>query len=1060
MLLFFALAMAIATFIENDYGTPVAKALVYESWWFELVMVILMLNFIGNIARYRLFRREKWPVLVFHLAFILIFIGGAITRYISFEGAMHIREGSSSDEIVSDGSFLKVQIAKGEQALAYDDVKANFIPKDVPGYLSIFRKSFKSQYDFMGQLVTVRLLDVVPRAQDSLIAQPNGKQILHLVTLVGGNRENKFIPSGTTQLIENTLVSYNNQTAGAVNLSDTDGPLKISSPLEGNFMIMATQIRGVLAKSDVAVPLNLRSLYTIGNLVFVVPQPPSPGEVKAFPGDKTKNEHDPDQIIMEISTANTVDTVNFRGGKGLTGFQHQAAIDGLTVSLGYGSKIYHAPFRIQLDKFLLEKYPGSNSPASYSSDVTLLDGSTTKPYKIFMNNILDHKGYRFFQSSYDGDEKGTILSVNHDFWGTTITYIGYTLLFLAMFVTLFWKGSRFSDLNQKLKKLARSRAVILVLLMGFGTCAFGQKIDMHGPSEESGAMHNHAADSGLNHVHTAPQTNTETTPNIAGAPTSSTHIDRDHADEFGSLMVQNVDGRFEPVNTMALDILRRIYGKDEFSGLTANQFLLSAMIEPVNWAQLPIIKVSGKGGKELSTIVGANEQGYTTLFNLYEMGSDGNAHFRLEREYMQAFAKKASEQNSFDKEVIELNDKLQAMQVLMSGQYMRVMPIPNDPNHKWAAIAENRSFREAGMDDPMSLYLKQVAAGNWKEAKIELDKLKNIQQKLGGDVIPSAAKINWEISYNSWNVFFKLMITYSILGTIILFLAFIKLFRDTKLLKNLIRVCFVLLCIAAAIQAFGLGIRWYISGHEPWSNGYEAVMFISWIGVLSGMFQYRNSNAFIPAAGCLIAVILMGFAHGGSQMNPQITPLVPVLKSYWLMIHVAIITASYGFFGLGALIGMVVMLLYIVGNKKISKKVAESINELTIVNEMSLTIGLFLLTVGTFLGGIWANESWGRYWGWDPKETWAFISVFVYAFVLHVRLIPKMQGKYLFNLLALLSFSSVIMTYFGVNYYLSGLHSYAKGDPVPVPSWVYITTAVILLTAALAYWRKSKITKA
>jgi cytochrome c-type biogenesis protein CcsB len=188
-------------------------------------------------------------------------------------------------------------------------------------------------------------------------------------------------------------------------------------------------------------------------------------------------------------------------------------------------------------------------------------------------------------------------------------------------------------------------------------------------------------------------------------------------------------------------------------------------------------------------------------------------------------------------------------------------------------------------------------------------------------------------------------------------------------------------------------------------------------------------------------------------MNPQITMLVPVLKSYWLMIHVAIITSSYGFFGLSALIGTVVLLLFIIDNDKISAKVKASVTELTIVNEMSLTVGLFLLAVGTFLGGIWANESWGRYWSWDPKETWAFISVIIYAFILHVRLIPGLRSKYLFNLLSLLGFSSIIMTYFGVNYYLTGLHSYAQGDPVPIPSWVYITISAVFVLAVASYIR-------
>ena len=347
---------------------------------------------------------------------------------------------------------------------------------------------------------------------------------------------------------------------------------------------------------------------------------------------------------------------------------------------------------------------------------------------------------------------------------------------------------------------------------------------------------------------------------------------------------------------------------------------------------------------------------------------------------------------------------------------------------------------------------------NWNQADEALEKISDYQLKWGKEIIPSQAKINWELRYNNWDVFFKIMIIYAVLGLVLLILAFTKLFTENyKLYSWLEGILLSLVILAALIHGMGLGIRWYVSGHEPWSNGYEAVLFISWISVLAGFLLYRNRNGFIPAAGCLVAVILMGFAHGGDQMNPQITPLVPVLKSYWLMIHVAVITSSYGFFGLSALIGTVVLFLFIINRKDISYKVENSIKELTIVNELSLTIGIFLLTIGTFLGGIWANESWGRYWSWDPKETWAFISVIVYAVVLHLRLVPNWRGKYLFNFLSLVAFSTIIMTYFGVNYYLSGLHSYAQGDPVPIPLWVYIVlllVAILGLTSYIAQKRK------
>jgi len=274
--------------------------------------------------------------------------------------------------------------------------------------------------------------------------------------------------------------------------------------------------------------------------------------------------------------------------------------------------------------------------------------------------------------------------------------------------------------------------------------------------------------------------------------------------------------------------------------------------------------------------------------------------------------------------------------------------------------------------------------------------------------------------------------------------------KYNRIIRILTKTLLAIMVVALAIQAIALGVRWYLSEHAPWSNGYEAIVFISAIGILSGLLLYRNRNAFIPAAGALVATIMMGFAHGGSMLDPQITLLEPVLKSYWLMVHVGIITSSYGFFGLSAVLSVISLILF---SAKPTEKIERSIREMTIVNEMALTVGIFALGVGTFLGGMWANESWGRYWSWDPKETWAFISVIFYAVVLHLRLVPRLRGKLTFNIASCWAIWSIIFTYFGVNYYLTGLHSYAAGDSIPVPPWIYITAAGMLILSLTAYFR-------
>jgi cytochrome c-type biogenesis protein CcsB len=434
----------------------------------------------------------------------------------------------------------------------------------------------------------------------------------------------------------------------------------------------------------------------------------------------------------------------------------------------------------------------------------------------------------------------------------------------------------------------------------------------------------------------------------------------------------------------------------------------------------------------------------------------------LEEQDNKSFSKRKADQSKYDKAVIEVTERFNIFSSIAFGYYTNIIPVKNDPAQTW------RSWIYSSEDNPVAIdetayalltpYFDGVKEGlkteNWNKADKSIEAISEFQQTWGKAIVPSVSKVNLEILYNHLNVFFWLMIAYSVLGIFMVLLGFAEVFSSGSKYNNIIRlltkILLGIMVLALAIQATALGIRWYLSGHAPWSNGYEAIVFISGIGVLSGLLLYKNRNAFIPAAGALVAMIMMGFAHGGSMLDPQITPLEPVLKSYWLMVHVGIITSSYGFFGLSAVLSSISLILF---SAKPTKKIKNSIKELTIVNEMALTVGIFALAVGTFLGGMWANESWGRYWSWDPKETWAFISVIFYAVVLHLRLVPKLKGKLTFNIVSLWAIWSIIFTYFGVNYYLSGLHSYAAGDPMPIPAWIYITAAGMLILSSVAYFR-------
>ncbi|ADX67159.1 cytochrome c biogenesis protein CcsA [Weeksella virosa] len=1060
LLFIYAAAMAIATFVENDYDTLTAKKLIYDATWFEILMVWLMALFIANIKRYSLWSFKKLPVLVFHLAFLFIFLGGAITRYISFEGQMPIAEGETTNEIISDKSYFKMIIDDGEQRMAYDNheyAMTYFDRKDSTSFL--FRRHFEGKYQFKDKVIKLKTFDYIPHALDTIVRTDKGERILELVTVGEGGRRSVFIRSGEIKSINGALVTFNRPMDGTIQLREVDGQILIKSPFEGEYVQMQGQAIGQITDEEklregagklafnVEEPLKYRSLYSIMNAQFVVPVPPFTGEVQYRHGSKLNpNEAElPGAIYAEVSVGNERDTVVIVGGRGQTNYTADANLAGLNISIGYGSKIVKTPFSIRLDDFILDRYPGSINPSSFESMITVIDEGKETPQHIYMNNVMDYKGYRFFQASYFPDEQGTILSVNQDWWGTNVTYVGYFLLFTSMFVTLFWKGTRFWQLNSLLKALHQKKMILLpfFLLSFYGLGQLPSTTDGRSAQEPEAQQEVHTAE------HMKAFQKEMDNPNDL---VSKVKIPKEHSEKFGHLLIQDIEGRIKPIDTQALDILRKIYKKDKYYGLTANQWFIAVQLDPAFWANAPLIKVDKKGGVKLKNLTKANDDGYTSLMNLIDPKT---TRFVLDEHYNKSFSKKPAERSKFDDEVINVTERFNILDNTAKGYQLKIIPVQNDPSERWTSWVYQGKENPVEIDTMalgmISVYFNMVSkgieTGDWRAADNAIHYIDEYQHKWGKNVVPPSKKVEIEVLYNKANIFFWIMIAYTIVGSALVILAFIQLFRESKLLRYITNFFIGLTVIVFILQAIGLGVRWYLTGHAPWSNGYEAIVFISWVGVLSGLLLHKNRNAFIPATGAMVAVIMMGFAHGGSMLDPQITPLVPVLKSYWLIIHVAIIVSSYGFFGLSAVLSLFSLIIMLF---RPNKKIKISLKEMAYVNEISLTIGLFLLTVGTFLGGMWANESWGRYWSWDPKETWAFITVIVYAIVLHMRLVPGLRGLWAYNIAAMWSIWSVIMTYFGVNYYLSGLHSYAAGDPIPVPLWVYLAAIGMLILSIVS----------
>jgi cytochrome c-type biogenesis protein CcsB len=328
------------------------------------------------------------------------------------------------------------------------------------------------------------------------------------------------------------------------------------------------------------------------------------------------------------------------------------------------------------------------------------------------------------------------------------------------------------------------------------------------------------------------------------------------------------------------------------------------------------------------------------------------------------------------------------------------------------------------------------------------------QKRFSQYALPSESRTNAELLYYKFGIFERLFPIYATIGLAMLIGLIIMVIKGKKGTSLFVRVLGWLLFAGFLFHTLGLGLRWYIAGHAPMSNGYESMIFISWATLLAG-FIFSRKSAFALSAAAILSSMTLMVAHM-SFMDPEITNLVPVLKSYWLTLHVSVIISSYGFLGVGAILGLISLILLCLSNDKNRERISDTIDELTVINFKTLTLGLYFVTIGTFLGAVWANESWGRYWGWDPKETWSLITIIIYSIVIHSRRIPGMKDIFIFNLISLFAFSSVLMTYFGVNYYLSGMHSYASGDSAPVPSYVYI---IVLVLAALSFVAYSKYRK-
>ncbi|MGB0975814.1 MAG: cytochrome c biogenesis protein CcsA [Prolixibacteraceae bacterium] len=972
-----AIALGFATILETLYDTTTAKEWIYDSIWLEVVYIFFCINLILNIFKYRWFKNGKISIGLFHISFLFIFLGAFITRYYSHEGIVHIREGESTNQYLTRDNYLSLKV---------DEVK-----KEKKMLLS---NHLSNHYHLTNQNIKVKTSNYQPSVEKKLAPNPTGDAHIELV-LIQNYRSEKYILQQEEEIeINGKGILFSNDHQSDIVISIEKGKPILSSKVVCREQEIKTAHNKIYPAQQ-KIRIRPQHVYMIDGIQLILISYLPKSIIQAVPSKNGQYA----SITAHLSSGTKTKEIDLFNIPGTPQVFQKINIENQNIALSFGQKKERLPFKLKLKDFTLDRYIGSSTPSSYKSLVTLTSSKTNKTIdsEISMNNTLKFDHYRFYQTSYDQDEKGTILTVNNDYWGTIITYIGYFLMIIGMIWSLFAPKSRFKKLLRR--SITPTLTILLLLVFNQNTSAQNTKESFY--------------------------------------------------KEFGKVWVQGHDGRIMPISTLANDFLRKSMWKTSYKGLSPEEVFFGIMANPEQWKEKKIIKTN----KEVRSIILTKEK-YVSFNDFFDPSNNRYKLFHLVNE---AYRKAPNKRHQKDKEVIKCDEKVNLFNLVKHQSLLKTFPSPQSSNDVWISPndigPQEKSMETIFVKNAWNIIISEYNNKQYDKAIYYLHAISKFQKKYAAH-LPSEKKNKLEQIYIHSNIFLKVFPIYLMLGFVFLFICFIKIVSNKNLSNRLYSILLYLLLIPFFFHTIGIVLRGIVSEHMPWSNGYESMIYVAWSIVLAGLI-FAKKNPIVLASAALLSGITLFVSHL-SWMNPEITFLVPVLKSYWLTFHVAIITASYGFIGISMFIGLVNMILILITNKKSSSRIEALIKQLSDINEASMIVGLYFLTIGTFLGGIWANEAWGRYWGWDPKETWSLVTILIYSFVTHMRLIPSFRSIFAFNVASIFSFSSVIMTYLGVNYYLSGLHSYGSGEAGNIGNYCILALLFLVMICGLAYKKYQK----
>ncbi len=643
-----------------------------------------------------------------------------------------------------------------------------------------------------------------------------------------------------------------------------------------------------------------------------------------------------------------------------------------------GMKEEKLPFSLCLQKFEAKMHDGTNAVADYSSKFTVIDGDDKSEGEVSMNNIYSHRSYRLYQSSYDEDGKGSVLAINADPYGIPVTYTGYALLFISLVWMLFDPKGGYRKLLKS--PLLKKGALMTALILSMGNIQ---------------TLHAESA-----------------TGNLQNAV-----LPKETAEKFGELHILYND-RICPVQTFALDFCKKIYGARSYQGLTAEQVLSGWVFYGNTWASEPFIKI--KSG-EMKTAM--NLPDYASLNTFFNREMGGYTIGQYVQEYYNG------QQDKFHQQAADIDGKIQIIMELREGISLKVLPYTFTKNVK---ATKDHSFIKAGtttwfspvdklpqaVEHQHALYIRNVfsllngdvKAGNTSRVNEFFVKMKKYQEVSSGNSLPTNTQYKAERINNAFPFATILFMANLTLGFIALFYTIYRMTKK-KEIKALNIALPILLGVSFLALTFGLALRWIISGNVPMSNGYESMLTVAWFVMLISILMQLRIRI-VMVFGFLISGFFLLVSHI-NQMDPAIGQMMPVLNSPLLSIHVSIIMMSYALLSLTFICGIMGICLRSHGE------------ELQALSRIFLYPALTTMGFGIFIGAIWANVSWGNYWSWDSKETWALITFMIYAVVVHTQSLPVFRKPLVYHIYITLAFLSIAMTYFGVNYFLTGMHSYA-----------------------------------